>query len=119
MAEANGLKIVQRIDDELKYRGETRVNLAKFLGIKPQNISAWSARGTVPAGDICLKIAEYFGVSVEWVLYGEEPGSTKEEHWLISQWKQLSDEQKNNIKLLLNGWEAARNQDEKNSSSQA
>lgn len=119
MAEANGLQIVRRIDAELDYRGETRVNLAKYLGIKPQNISAWYTRGTVPAGDICLKIAKYLGVSVEYVVYGEEPSSTKEERWLFSQWKKLTDEQKNNIKLLLNGWEEARTKEEKNNTSQA
>ena len=45
----NGMLIVERIDDLLKKKNENRVSLAEVLGIKPQNISAWSARGTVPA----------------------------------------------------------------------
>jgi len=119
MTETNGLQIVKRIDDELRYRGETRVELAKFLGIKPQNISAWYTRGTVPAGDICLKIAEYLGISIEYLINGKEPGSSQEEHWLLSQWKLLTDEQKSNIRVLLEAWEDIRQKDEKNNSSQA
>lgn len=118
MTETNGLQIVKRIDDELRYRGETRVELAKFLGIKPQNISAWYTRGTVPAGDICLKIAEYLHVSIEYLINGKEPGSSQEERWLLSEWNKLTDEQKDNIRIMLAGWEKARD-DEKNNSSQA
>ena len=40
MTETNGLQIVKRIDEELDFRGETRVELAKFLGIFLHGIRA-------------------------------------------------------------------------------
>lgn len=119
MTETNGLQIVKRIDEELDFRGETRVELAKFLGIKPQNISAWYTRGTVPAGDICLEIAKYLHVPVEYLIYGKEPASSQEERWLLDQWNKLTEEQKNNIRVLIKSWEDLRKNDEKNTSSQA
>lgn len=86
----NGMLIVDRIDNLLKEKGENRVILAEAIKINPQNISAWSARGTVPAGDICLKIADYLGVSVEWLISGKESGLSKSERQLLSMFTSLS-----------------------------
>jgi len=116
---ANGVSFVERIDDELVYKGMKRAELLRQLELPRNSISNWLERGNIPAGDICLKIAEFLDVSVEYLITGKSGGITKEEHWLLSQWQHLTDDQKNNIRLLLNGWESARNQDEKNSSSQA
>lgn len=102
----NGMLIVDRIDNLLKERGESRVSLAEALEIKPQNISAWYTRGTIPAGDICLKIAEYLGVSVEWLLTGKESGLTSEERKILSIWNSLSDDQKHNASILFDAWTA-------------
>lgn len=100
----NGMLIVDRIDNLLKKRGENRVLLAEALDIKPQNISAWSTRGTVPAGDICIRIADYLGVSVEWLVTGKEAALSSEERTLLKQWQVLSEEQKDTIRTLLDKW---------------
>lgn len=116
---ANGVSFVERIDEELDFKGMKRAELLRLLGLPRNSISNWLERGNIPAGDICLKIADYFGVSIEYLITGKNNDSTQEERWLISQWKQLSDEQKSSIRLLLNGWEDARTKDEKNSLSKA
>ena len=116
---ANGVSFVERIDEELDFKGMKRAELLRLLGLPRNSISNWLERGNIPAGDICLKIADYFGVSIEYLITGKNNDSTQEERWLISQWKQLSDEQKSRIRLLLNGWEDARTKDEKNSLSKA
>ena len=109
----NGMLIVERIDNLLKEKGENRVILAETLGIKPQNISAWSTRGTVPAGDICIKIAHYLNVSVEWLVCGKEETLTREEKELLSQWKLLTPDQKDTVQTLLNKWQSDRTAREK------
>ena len=116
---ANGVSFVERIDEELDFKGMKRAELLRLLGLPRNSISNWLERGNIPAGDICLKIADYFGVSIEYLITGKNNDSTQEERWLISQWKQLSDEQKSSIRFLLNGWESARTKDEKNSLSKA
>ena len=113
MTLTNGMLIVERIDNLLKERNLNRVALAEAIGIKPQNISAWSVRGTVPAGDICLKIAEYLNVSIEWLICGKEGGLNNEERWLLSQWKSLDAVQKDTVRTLLNKWESDRTAFEK------
>lgn len=116
MTLTNGMLIVERIDNLLKERNLNRVVLAEAIGIKPQNISAWSVRGTVPAGDICLKIAEYLNVSIEWLICGKEGGLNNEERWLLSQWKSLDVVQKDTVRTLLEKWERDRTAFEKKES---
>lgn len=101
----NGMQIVERIDRLLKERNLNRVALAEAIGIKPQNISAWSVRGTVPAGDICLKVAEFLKVSAEWLITGKEEGLSNEEKKLLMIYQKLSPDQKDTIWTLLEKWE--------------
>ena len=101
----NGMQIVGRIDRLLKERNLNRVSLAEAIGIKPQNISAWSVRGTVPAGDICLKIAEFLNVSAVWLITGKEEGLSNEEEKLLSIYQKLSPDQKDTIWTLMEKWE--------------
>ena len=116
MTLTNGMLIVERIDNLLKERNLNRVALAEAIGIKPQNISAWSVRGTVPAGDICLKIADYLNVSIEWLICGKEDGMSNEERWVLSQWKSLDVVQKDTVRTLLEKWESDRTAFEKKES---
>ena len=102
----NGMQIVERIDRLLKERNLNRVALAEAIGIKPQNISAWSVRGTVPAGDICLKIADFLNVSAVWLITGEEEGMSNEEKKLLTIYQKLSAQQKDTIWTLLEKWES-------------
>ena len=101
----NGMQIVERIDKLLKERNLNRVALADAIGIKPQNISAWSVRGTVPAGDICLKVAEFLNVSAVWLITGKEEGLSNEEEKLLSIYQKLSPDQKDTIWTLMEKWE--------------
>jgi len=90
----NGFLIVKRIDSLLKKRKESRVQLAKAIGINPQNISAWSIRGTVPPTDISLKIADYLGTSVEWLVTGESreaPALTDSEREVIENMRDMDE----------------------------
>ncbi len=81
METTNGIIIVERIDEKLKSKGENRTHIARALGIKPQTIAAWYARGTVPAADTAIYIARYLNVSVEWLILGEESQAPQLTPW--------------------------------------
>lgn len=81
---------VNRIDSILQKKNLKRAALCSDLELSPTSITDWARRGTVPAADICLRIAEYLGVSVEWLVTGKESSLTSEEKTLLKQWKILT-----------------------------
>ena len=72
MAEIKGKDIVSRIDSILKNRNLKRKAVADAVGISLQPFTSWSNRGSIPGADIAYNIAQYLGVSLEWLLTGEE-----------------------------------------------
>jgi len=97
---------VKRIDEVLLKRNLKRAALCNDLNLSATAITDWARRGTVPAGDICLRIADYLRVSVEWLINGNESELTAEERQLLTQWSHLTPEQKDTISTLLEKWEA-------------
>lgn len=63
---------IERIDSLLLQRNEKRLTLTESMGITHSALSDWKKRGTIPSGDICVKMAKYFGVSVEWLITGNQ-----------------------------------------------
>jgi len=72
--DTNGMAIVGRIDNLVKEKKSTRSILAGAVGITPQTISAWNTRGTIPAADVAIRIADFLGVSVYWLVTGHDRG---------------------------------------------
>ena len=50
-----------------KERGVTQEQLASVLGVSPQAVSKWE-NGSYPEGDLLPKLADYFDVSVDYLL---------------------------------------------------
>ena len=96
---------VLRIDSVLKKLNLKRASLCSDLGLSSTAITDWARRGTVPAGDICLKIADYLKVSAVWLITGKEEGMSNEEKKLLTIYQKLSAEQKDTIWTLLEKWE--------------
>ena len=104
--ETNGLQIVARISSICKQKGIVRKEVSEALGLPDNCFSNWVARGTIPAGDICCRIANYLDVSVEWLITGIEEGMSNEEKKLLSIYQKLSAQQKDTIWTLLEKWES-------------
>ena len=97
---------VLRIDSVLKKLNLKRASLCSDLGLSSTAITDWARRGTVPAGDICLKIADYLKVSAVWLITGNEEGMSNEEKKLLTIYQKLSAQQKDTIWTLLEKWES-------------
>jgi len=110
---ANGMFFVQRIDEILERNTKKRAELLRDLNLPRNSITNWSNRGNVPAGDICIKIADYLNVSVEWLVTGREGEVSNEEKKLLAQWKLLTADQKDTVLTLMDKWEADRRAGEK------
>ncbi len=105
---------VNRIDLKLQEKNLKRAALCEDLGLSSTSITDWARRGTVPAGDVCIRIADYLGVSVEWLVTGKDAVLSSEEKTLLKQWEVLTPEQKDTLRTLLNKWESDYQAKEKN-----
>ena len=114
--ETHGMQIVKRISLICDEKKIVKKSVSESLGLPDNCFANWSARGTIPAGDICIRIAEYLGVSVEWLVTGKENGLTSEERTLLRQWKILTPEQKDTVSTLLQKWESEHQAREKTES---
>ena len=104
--ETNGLQIVARISEICRERGIVRKEVSEALKLPDNCFSNWSARGTVPAGDICIRIANYLNVSAVWLITGKEEGMSNEEKKLLTIYQKLSAQQKDTIWTLMEKWES-------------
>ena len=59
---------MQRIFDLLQEQNVTQYTLSKAIGVSQGNISDWKSGRAAPKADALLKIADYFGVSVDYLL---------------------------------------------------
>ena len=59
-----------RVEALMKERKVKPFDFYEAVGIIPQNYYDWKKRGTVPMASTALKVAQYFGVTVEYLLTG-------------------------------------------------
>lgn len=63
------------MDKHLQTRKKaTHKELAEYIGIRQQTVSQYISSKSVPTAKNCLAIADFFGVSVDYLLIGYEDG---------------------------------------------
>ena len=63
---------IEKVKELLKEKGITKNKLLTDLQLGKNSFVNWESRGTVPSGEVLAKIANYFGVSVDYLLGNEE-----------------------------------------------
>ena len=69
------MQISQRVFELLATSGKSQKSLADYLEFSQQGISNWKERNSDPPAKYISPIADFFGVSVHWLLTGEEKSS--------------------------------------------
>lgn len=83
----------------MEEKGTTQKELAAFVGIRPQSLAQYCSGETQPNGDKLLKIAEYFSVTVDYLLTG-----TIFEDIPVREMLGLSESTVENMKLVKDGY---------------
>lgn len=97
-----GEGIVNRIDLKLKERNLKRSFLAESVNFSLQGLTDWKRRGTIPAADVAYRISQALGVSLEWLLTGQDvSGLTDEQREILGKWAQLTDTEKAQIENMI------------------
>ena len=81
----------ERLLEELNYVGYSQADLARFLRVRQSTVQTWIQRGSIPAADTALKIADFLNVSLEYLVTGKKDESKKSKI-------ELSDFEKNLLK---------------------
>lgn len=67
------------VTDLMKRKGVTKKKLTDDLGISKNSFQYWEKNGNIPSGAILQKIADYFGVSTDYLLGRDEKAPDPEE----------------------------------------
>ena len=65
------MAISERIFDLLESRGKRASDLARALGVRPTTVSEWKSGKREPSAVHYEKLAEYFGVSLDYLITGK------------------------------------------------
>ena len=68
----DNIKFVDRINLSLKKRNIPKWKFYEDLGLANNSSTNWNKRGTIPSGDVVLRIADYLGVSVRYLVTGDD-----------------------------------------------
>ena len=79
--------------------------LGDLLGIGVSSISMWESEKREPSLDNLMAMAELFGVSTDFLLYGKSDDRkfTKDETELVDLYSQLSDKKQAEVKGMIKG----------------
>jgi transcriptional regulator with XRE-family HTH domain len=83
--------IVSRIDDQIALKESTRILLCEAVEIDKTSLSIW-LKGTIPSVDKIFRIANYFGVSIKWLITGEKDVAiTEKQQAFLDKYENLSE----------------------------
>lgn len=66
------MSFIENVLNLIKLHHITKNKMLKDLKMGTGTFATWQKRGTIPNGDTLKKIADYFGVSTDYLLTGEE-----------------------------------------------
>lgn len=89
------------IIDRIKFY--TQLKELENIGITQTQISVWKVRGTIPRSDDLYKISKFIGVSMEYLLTGEDTAKNfnTNEKILFEKISKLSPEQQNALRIII------------------
>ncbi|MCL2185992.1 MAG: helix-turn-helix domain-containing protein [Treponema sp.] len=97
----SGQNLINRINLIMNEKGLRRD--PDLYNIVPSGtLSAWKNKGQIPKVNTICNIADFLGVSIEWLITGKETsGLTHEEQIHLSKYKNLSKVNKRSVQALI------------------
>lgn len=96
------MSFISQIETLLKENGITKKKMLADLGLSINSFTNWSKRGTIPSAKVLDEIANYFGVSVDYLLEKSSDTNPPEDARLISLIKTLTAEEKTALENFIN-----------------
>lgn len=96
------MSFISQIETLLKENGISKKKMLADLGLSINSFTNWSKRGTIPSAKVLDEIANYFGVSVDYLLEKSSDTNSPEDARLISLIKTLTAEEKSALENFIN-----------------
>ena len=94
-----------RLKLRISNQNTTQEWLAGRIGVPLSTFRKWMHRKTYPNIKAGIEIAKLLGTSAEYLVTGIQPhGLNEAEHQLISDYRQLNLDDRENITLIINAW---------------
>lgn len=93
-------KFAENLLNLLEQKNLKKSDLSKSIGLPDQTVRNWFGRESIPAADVCFKVAKYLGVTMEYLITGESE-EPKAFDPLIAKIQKLTPEQKEDIEDLV------------------
>lgn len=88
------MTICERIFDIIDHKNLKTADLARKLNVQQSVISNWKKRNTNPPIEYALVICEFIGVSIEYLITGENNGNLKlYEKEMLKYYRQLPEQE--------------------------
>lgn len=94
---------VDRINLSLKKLHISKGKFYEDLGLANNTSTNWSKRGTVPSADVALRIADYLGVSVRYLITGEDNEIPIRIREVVELCRELDDKELETVCSMLRG----------------
>ena len=99
----DNIKFVDRINLSLKNRHIPKWKFYEDLGLANNSSTNWNKRGTIPSADVVLKIADYLGVSVRYLVTGDDNEIPVRLRVIVELCRGLDDNQLDTVCNMLKG----------------
>ena len=91
----------ERLEGLIEKNKTTQKAIAEYAGVRYASITDWKNKG-FPRADVAVKIAEFLGTTVEYLITGKDIGGlSQEERDLIAKYKSLSGENRRSVRVLI------------------
>ena len=76
-----------RLDDELAYQGISKLDFAEQVGISINTLNMYLYRGSIPAADVAVKMAQALNTTTEYLVTGTDSTTPPSKSGTKSDWQ--------------------------------
>ncbi len=91
------MSFYERVDSLLRQKNISQRRMIIDFGLGKNTMFNWKHRNNIPSGEVLLKLSEYLDVSVDYLLCNDRYCLNCDEMLLLSEYRKLGKEQKENI----------------------
>lgn len=77
----------ERLDDELAYHGISKIDFAEQVGISINTLNMYLYRGSIPAADVAVKMAQALNTTTEYLVLGTDENAPVMRTGTKSEWQ--------------------------------